>query len=126
MLPDPLVVTYDGTAKSMPRTGVTPTPVGQLVASTSYSTADGEFNVKVESFKLGKGVTRREVILTRTTPDPDGPFAGSYPFIPNSFGVIYHTNETNYSSVTDIPKLRSALLSFLDTTTQGRVLSGEQ
>lgn len=125
MLPDPISVTYDSVAKSMPRTSPKSGGFVKLLGTSGFNTADGEFHVTMKRSEIRKNGRRVEVILTRVSPDTDGPFVGNNPDTENSFGVIYETNGLNVNSSVDIPKLRTALLAFLDSTTQSRILSGE-
>lgn len=125
MLSDPLSVTFDGSAKSLPRAAGITSGVKKVKAQTTYVTSDAEFQVTVTQSELGNGGTRAEVLLSRVTPDPDGPFVGSYARYPNSVGLVFEVNSLKYNANVDIPKLRTALLSLVDTTLQGRLIGGE-
>jgi len=49
-----------------------------------------------------------------------------YRFISNTFKVCYLFDTSRANMSVDIPLLRTALLSLLDSTFQGRILSGEK
>jgi hypothetical protein len=125
MLSDPLSVTYDATAVNLPRTSPKSAGTVRLVSQSFYNTADGEFDVSIKRTENGKGRRRTEVIFSRTAPDTDGPFVGNYPDVANSFGVVLESNALSVNTSVDLPKLRTALLSFLDTTMTNRLLGGE-
>lgn len=122
ILTDPAAVTYDGSAKSLPRTGASS-------RGTTYRTADGEFEIKISDSPVSKdGVATRSVTLTRILPDPTpGDVFDDYRFIRNSFTVSYGFDaKTRAEASVDIPRLRTALLAWLDSTLQGRIIAGEK
>lgn len=127
MLSDPIAVTYNTVGKNLARiSGLSTAGAVRTLSSGAYSTADGEFTGSTRSSQLKDGSKRVEFILTRTTPDNDAdPFTGSGARLPNSFGVVYVVNSLHYASSVDIPRLRAALLAFLDTATELRVMNGE-
>lgn len=127
MLSDPLAITYNGTAKSLPRASMGKRTMGNLTGTSSYATSDGEFFVLTRRFSLGKSGNRTEVLLARRVPDSDGnPFNGTTDEMwANAVGLVFETNVSQYQSSTDIPLLRSALLSLVDSTLQGRLIGGE-
>jgi len=94
-----------------------------------YRTGDGEFEIKIfDSPYHRDGETRREIIFARRLPDPTpANVFDDYREVRNSFGISYgfDTNSRAESSV-DIPLLRTALLSFVDSTLQGRIIAGEK
>lgn len=121
MLSDPLSITYNSVAKSLPRVSSSKTAG---VSSSVYRTADGEFELTVDQTARNGGVYV-DVMFTRTTPDPSPGAGHIWNQLPNGFGVSYFVNDTSYASAVDIPLLRTALLSFVDSTIQGRLLGGE-
>jgi len=122
MLNDPLSVTYNGSAKSLPR-------VGLSAASSMYKTADGEFEITILSSpkKQKDGRLGRSIIFSRVLPDPTpGNSFDDYRVIRNSLGLTYGFDVTRAEASVDIPLLRAALLSLVDTTLQGRIINGEK
>lgn len=126
MLSDPLAVTYDGVAKTLPRsTGVT-SGVTKRLGVNFYRTADGEFVAKTARSLLANGSFLSSIELGRTTPDADSdPFNGDWSALPNFFGLTYTVNPVRYATSVDIPRLRTALLALVDTSLQARLISGE-
>jgi hypothetical protein len=120
LLTDPLSVTYNGSAKSLPRTSASKN-------GTVYRTADGEFEVSISNFPVRRdGIQVREISLTRRIPDPTPSDAfDAYRPIKNSFKLSYGFDLTRAEASVDIPLLRTALLNFVDSTMQNRVISGE-
>lgn len=122
MFTDPLAVTYDGSAKSLAR-------IAQQRGSTVYRTADGEFEVTISSDpQLGNGVRSTMIVLGRRLPDPTpGDAFDAFREIRNSFGCFYAYDAfTRAEASVDIPKLRTALLSLIDTSFQARLIAGEK
>jgi len=120
MLSDPLAITYDGNAKSLPR-------VYTKGSGTRYRTADGEFEVSISEFSVLPDGRRVDITLTRRLPDPTptNPFDGTRE-VKNSFTLGFTVDTTRAESSVDIPKLRTALLAFVDSTVQSRLISGEK
>lgn len=127
MLSDPLSVTYNGSAKSLPRTGGSTRGVKKVLANSVYNTADGEFTVRTVHSLMGDGGHRMEITLSRRVPDPDSdPLTGATSSVwTNSVGLVYEFNDSHYQTNTDIPLLQTALLSLVDSTLRGRLLGGE-
>lgn len=126
MLSDPLSVTYNGNAKSLPRLGSDSPVPGRIVQSRRYATPDGEFEVSTSVLSNDADVTRVEILLTRAAPDNDAdPFNGLWRRLPNSVGLVYEVNNLHFNTSTDIPLLRTALLALVDSTLQGRLIGGE-
>jgi hypothetical protein len=119
VLTDPISVTYNSSAKSMAR-------VSQNASGTVYRTADGEFDVVISDLPARNGNVKREITLTRTAPDPtpSDPF-DTYRRFSNSFSICYEVPSNKVASSVDIPLLRTALLAFVDSTLQGRIIGGE-
>jgi hypothetical protein len=120
LLSDPLSVTYDGTSKSLPRTSTTPN-------RTVYRTGDAEFEVTVSNSVARDGTQRIDVNLSRTAPDPTPNDAfDAFRKITNSFGISIKFDSTRANLSDDLPKLRTALLAFVDSTLQSRLIGGEK
>jgi hypothetical protein len=122
MLTDPLSVTYNSVSKSLVR-------ITSYEGSTRYRTADGEFEVLIESqpSSQGRNSERRTISLARRIPDPTpSNVFDDYREIRNVFGLSYEFDLTRSETSVDIPLLRTALLAFVDSTLQGRIISGEQ
>lgn len=120
MFSDPLAVTYDGSAKSLPRIGSSP-------YGAAYKTADGEFEVKTSKVVGPRdGSTTMGITMSRRLPDPtSGDVFDAYRDIRNSFTLSYSFDLTRAEASVDIPKLRTALLALVDSTFQSRLISGE-
>jgi hypothetical protein len=125
MLSDPVSVTYNSVAKTLPRTAAPKAVAAVPGQSSYYNTSDGEFALKVEHFMKKDRNVVTHVTMRRRIPDTNGPFTGNDPLFDNAFGVIYETNPNRFESSVDIPRLRSSLLAFLDSTTESRILGGE-
>lgn len=126
MLSDPLSVTYNSVAKSLPAVGAATPATKKLDESRCYRTADGEFEVRTLKYTDSVGMTRFEISLSRATPDSDtDPFNDSWHYLPNSFGLVYEVNDVRFATSVDIPLLRTALLALVDSTLQSRILGGE-
>jgi len=125
MLSDPLSVTYNGTAKSLPVIGGRWPSVPKEVGKRMYGTADGEFVVATR--QLVHGDTRNrvaEISLQRTAPDTD-PNTAAQGYFGNSVALRFTTNAYSVGTSADIPLIRAALLSLVDSTLQGRLITGE-
>jgi hypothetical protein len=119
---DPLSVTYDGSSLSLPRTAM-----GK--SHSRYTTADRQYEVFISHGEPAKdGLVRVSIQLTRRLPDPTpGNVFDDYRDIRNIFGFSYgYDAQTRAESSVDIPKLRTALDSFVTSTLQGRLIAGER
>jgi hypothetical protein len=125
MLNDPLSVTYDSVAKSLPRSARVRSGLRKVLATSAYGTPDGEFAVFVTRSQLGDGMERTEILLERIQMDADGPFVGNWYPAPNRVGLILEANSLRINTETDIPKLRTALLALVDSVLQDRLIGGE-
>jgi len=118
---DPFSVTYNGSAKSLPRVSV-------LRDASSYRTADGEFEINISSSRNkrdGRALVQFE--LVRTLPDPTpGDAFDAFRNIRNSFGVTYGFDpSTRAQASVDLPLLRTAVLATVDSTLMSRLIGGE-
>jgi len=101
------------------------------IAATNRSvfrSGDGEFEVNIfDSAPRRRIGTQRFVTLSRILPDPTPVNVfDDYRFIRNTFGVLYGFDATRAETSVDIPLLRTALLNYLDTSLQGRIIGGEK
>jgi len=121
MFTDPLSVTYSGSAKSLPR-------VRASSEGATYRTADGEFEVIISDLPpIVAGREFRLISLGRVLPDltPTDVF-DTYREIKNTFGYFYQFDSTRAGLSSDIGNIRTALDSFVTSTYQGRIISGEK
>lgn len=123
MFSDPFSVTYDGSAKSLPRTEV-------AKAYSRYNTADREFEILIANNlqKPQDGIATVSFRLTRRIPDPtSGDAFDAYRDIRNSFALSFSFDAlTRAEASVDIPRLRTAVLATVDSTLQSRLISGER
>lgn len=123
MFTDPLAVTYDGSAKSLPR-------ISSAKNSTRYRTADGEFEVLISSYSPPRGVEAAitsQIELVRRLPDPTpGNVFDDYRMVRNAFGLTYTLDLSRAEASVDIPRLRTALLALVDSSFQTRLMGGEK
>jgi len=118
---DPLSVTYNSTAVSLPRVAG---PAGR----STYKSANNELEVIISnssSPKAGRHFVNIELARVLPDPTPTDVF-DDYRMIRNSFGFSYGFDLTRAEASVDIPRLRTALLALVDTTFQGRLLVGER
>lgn len=127
MLSDPISITFDGNAVSLPRAiGAQRAGIKRIISASQYSVANGEFTMIIQHSELGDGMRRAEVLLERTVQDGDSnPFTGDWKRLPNRFGVVFETNNLFYNTDIDIPDLRAALLAFLTDPISDRIMGGE-
>jgi len=117
---DPLAVTYDGSAKSLPR-------VSASAARTVYRTADGEFEVSISNITTLKDGNLAKIYLARRLPDPTpSNVFDDWREIRNSIAITYGFDPTRAEASVDIPKLQTALLSLVDSTFRSRLIGGEK
>jgi len=123
MFSDPFSVTYNGSAKSLPRTAT-------AKDYTRYNTADREFTVLIANnlYSPKDGIATVSIKLSRRIPDPTPSDAfDAYREIRNSFGFSYSFDaQTRAEASVDVPRLRSALDALVDSTFQGRLIGGEK
>lgn len=125
MLSDPAAITYNSVSKSLARgAGIVPGP-SKVLDSSYYATSDGEFSLGITLSALRGGGRKSEISLGRLDTDAaSNPYSG-FPLAINRFGLVYEVNPLHENTATDIPLLRTALLAFVDSTLQGRLLGGE-
>jgi len=121
ILTDPQAVTYDGSAKSLVRTGMGSN-------GTVYRTADREFEMRISDIPRPRdGGIERKITLSRTLPDPtSGDVFDAYREIKNSVSLSFGFDATRAEASVDIPRLRTALLALVDSTLQSRIIAGEK
>lgn len=122
MLTDPLVVTYNSVAKTLPR-------VSLGKSGASYKTADGEFEIYISKTPPQTATWEDRVYfeMARILPDPTpSDVFDAFRRVRNTFGITYCTDTSRGSTSVDVPLLRSAVLAFVDTTLQGRLIGGER
>jgi hypothetical protein len=129
MLTDPLAITYNAVAKSLPRASRVRPGMRKVLQSTTYGTNDGEFSLFNEFSVLGNvnGFNMRQAFigLSRSAPDTDSDPFNSKAAPPNLFGLLYQFPEMEINTSVDIPRLRTALLALVDSTLEGRLINGE-
>jgi len=120
MFSDPLAVTYDGSAKSLPR-------VSASARGTAYRTADGEYEVRISDSSTERDGNRVSITLTRRLPDPTpSNVFDDYRDVKNSVTLSFGFDTSRAETSVDIPLLRTALLALVDSTFQSRLISGEK
>jgi hypothetical protein len=121
MLTDPVSVTYDGNAKSLPR-------IASGRRGTIYATGDGEFLVSIRDLStLPGGRHGSEITLTRVLPDPTpANVFDDFRRITNTFGFVISFDPTRAEASDNLPKLRTALDSFVNSTMLNRLIAGER
>lgn len=116
MLSDPIAITFDSAAKSLPRaSAVVPNHKKELGSST-YRTADGEFVAKTTRTQLADNSVKTEFLLGRIVVASGDA---------NYVGISFIQKDLDNSSLADFDKLRTALLTFVSSTVQGRLIAGE-
>lgn len=125
MLTDPLSVTYNGSAKSLPAvTGSSRLDLDRLLGTRLYKTSDGEFSVATRQGVRRDGSYTGEIHLIRTAPETDtNTVAQGY--FSNSVGLVFGVNPLRVGTSVDIPLIRTALLALVDPALQSRILGGE-
>lgn len=125
MLTDPLSVTYNGNAKSLPVvTGSTGLDLDRVLGTRRYATADGEFLVATRQGVRRNGDLQGEIHLARVAADTDttNVYQGLFG---NSVGLVYGINPARIATAVDIPLIRAALLALVDSSLQGKIIAGE-
>jgi hypothetical protein len=125
MLSDPQTATVDGSARTMPRVATggntsSPRKVGQSV----YRTSDGTYSVATRQFQYRDGSKRIEVSLGKLITDADPTvdvFTGQYLV---SVGLTFETGPRGLGA-SEIAGLRTAMLAYVDSTLQNRLVAGE-
>lgn len=123
MLTDPLSLTYNGNAKSLVK-------IQDKGSRSRYRTIDRELELLFEytaDDRAPGGIARREIKLSRRIPDPTpSNVFDDYRMIRNSFGIVFEFDAFTRAELSvDLPLLRTALLNYVDTTLQGRIITGE-
>jgi hypothetical protein len=123
MFSDPFTVTYNGSGLSLPRTEV-------RKDYARYNTADGEFEVLISNnlHTTRNGIATASIKLVRRIPDPTpGNAFDAFRDIRNAFGFSYSFDAmTRAEASVDVPRLRTALNTLVDSGFQTRLISGEK
>lgn len=121
MLSDPISMTISGVAKTLPRSAAPKGRVYTKVATSDFNTSDGEFNLKIERFVSGDYVRTQAILRKNDLDDLDGRgYARA-----ESFGIVYDCIPTSDEKIANLAALRSALLTFIDTGIESRIINGE-
>lgn len=91
-------------------------------------TADGEFVMTITNLSMNSkgGATRREIVLSRVLPDPTpADVFNDYRRITNSFGFVIGFDPTRAEAADNLPKLRTAMDSFVSAPMLNRLIAGE-
>jgi len=115
MLSDPIAITYDGAAKTLPRASGASPSVRKVLGVSYYRTADGQHVAKTTRSQLSDQSFRTEILLSRYD---------SVEGTTNSVGLIFDTNHMG-ENPGDIAKLRAALDSFVTPAIATRLSAGE-
>jgi len=120
VLSDPLSITYNGSAKSLPRLGV-------AKDYSVYGSSDNEFGFTVESHKEDNDtVVKCELVRSVPDPTPSNAF-DAYREVNVGVGLTFRFDTaTRYDVATVVPYLRTALLALVDSTLQSRLIAGEK
>jgi hypothetical protein len=121
MFSDPLGITYNAVAKSLPRASRSQPGIRKVLGHASYQTNDGEFYANTTRSLMSDGYLKSEITLGRQVPDTTEPIT-SYR---NEFGFVYYMNPTLYVSTVDIGRLRTALSTLVDASFEARIIGGE-
>jgi len=125
MLSDPQSVTYNGSVKSLPATGVKPPQIKGLTQTRSYTTPDGEFRLFARQYSMSDGNLKTEIEFQRSAGrdlDGNGSFDAT---ASNGFGITVTVNPFKKDSLVEVPLLRDALISWLTSPVLTRVVGGE-
>jgi hypothetical protein len=119
---DPISVTYDGNVLSLPRTA-------SGKNHSRYNTADRLYEIFISHGTPAQdGLVRVSIQMTRRLPDPTpSNVFDDYRDVRNIFGFSYgYDSQTRAETSVDVPRLRTALSSFVDSSLQARLISGER
>jgi hypothetical protein len=125
MLSDPISLTYNGNAKSLARAPRPRTGVRKVVGRSGFTSDTGEFVVETTSMLMSDRSRKVEITLYRNPP-----YSGSITPPPqseqgNGVSLCFIVNENFNETVTDIPLIRAALLAYVDSTIQSKLLQGQ-
>jgi len=117
MFTEPITVTIDGSATSFTRIS---TSEEVDVRLGQFRSADGAYTLSINSQSMGPDLTRYEVTLMKcdlgTVLDR---------MRRNGVGIVLYVDTYRDDTSTQVPLLRTAISTWLDSTLQGRVLAGE-
>lgn len=122
MFSDPLSVTYNGSGISLSR-------VSASRGAARYKTADGEFEMRISDTPWQRGGLPGVAIeLARVIPDPTPTnHFDDYRMITNAFAFSIRFDPTTRAEASvDLPRLRTALDSFVTSTVLNRLVQGEK
>jgi len=95
--------------------------------SSFYKSANGEFRVIIRNTPKGNGTTTASIELARAVPDPTPTdIFDPYREVENSFGIFYRYDLTRGNAGIDLPLLRAALLSLVNSGFETRLIGGEK
>lgn len=120
MLSEPLTITYDGDPYDLPR-------VSANSQRTIYRSSDGMFEVQISEIPDGPNGSTVGFKLSRISPD-ETPSDVFDPFrqIRNSVELRFGYDVSRYEVSTVLGLLRTALLAYVDTSLQARLVGGEK
>jgi hypothetical protein len=120
MLSDPITITYNAVNTDLNR-------LGSDSSTSFYRDDDGEFEMVISNSTTPDGNSVIEIQLYRVLPDPTPSDAfDAYRRVANSFGLRYEYDPTRAELAVDMPRLRTCLLALVDSTFQGKILSGQK
>lgn len=130
MFSDPLALTYDAVARSLPR--VSETNLLRLEAlklgASAYGTADGGLSVYTRQYVLrNSSALRHEIYLVKKVLDNDSdPFNnGAGIGHLNGVGLTFLTSDSRVETVAEIPKIQASLLALVTASFRDRMIGGE-
>jgi len=125
MLTDPMSITIAGSARTLPRSSGYIPGLRKSLSVVDYRDSADEYFARIRQSVRADGGTHVEFILGRTNPDPNpDPTAVGYRGT-NYVGLVLSGDIARVSTTTDIPLLRTALNTFVDSTMLSRLLGGE-
>jgi len=125
MLTDPLSISIGGSARTLPRSSGYFPGLRKSLSVTDYRDSADEYFARIRQSIRADGGTHAEFILGRTNPDPNpDPFLVGYRGT-NYVGLVVSGDLARISTNTDIPLLRTALNTYIDSTLLSRLLGGE-
>lgn len=123
MLSEPVSVTIDGSAKSLPRVSVSTNRGDNQTSGSRYATADGKYSLETRQFTYRDGVRRAEIFLRKVDLDTSSStlFDG---YVSSGFGMVFEFGPQGLGS-SEVANVRTVLSSFVDSALLNRLLGGE-